>query len=70
MYGLGDGVEQDYVQAYKWANLAASRASRNAQRAFAAMLRDRYAEKMTSQQIAEGQRLTREWKPKPAGAMN
>ena len=66
MYGNGQGVPQDYSQAHIWFNLAASdligedreRAVRN---------RDRVAKEMTSEQIAEAQRLAREWKPKTGG---
>ncbi len=58
MYGNGQGVPQDYVLAYKWLNLAA------AQRSSFAKERDVLAAKMTPAQIAEAQRLAREWKPK------
>ena len=63
-YDNGQGVPQDYSQAHIWYNLAASdligedreRSVRN---------RDRMAEEMTAEQIAEAQRLAREWKPTP-----
>lgn len=64
MYYIGRGVPQDYVQAHKWYNLAASR-SPESTREFPAMNRDIVAAKMTREQIAEAQRLAREWKPKP-----
>ena len=62
MYEEGQGVPQNRSQAHIWFNLAASdligedreRAVRN---------RDRVAKEMTSEQIAEAQRLAREWKP-------
>ena len=65
MYDNGRGVPQDYVQAHKWFNLAAAsltgedgkKASKN---------RDIVAAKMTPAQIAEAQRLAREWRPTPA----
>ena len=71
MYAHGNGVPQDYIQAHVWYNLAASdltsdnreTAAKN-QRERAAQNRDAIAEKMTSEQIAEAQRLAREWKPK------
>jgi hypothetical protein len=63
MYAHGEGVPQDYVQAHMWVSLAASRASGDDQRKFAHE-RDFLAEKMTPQQVAEAQRLAREWKPK------
>ena len=56
----GEGVPQDYVQAHMRLNLAASRASD--QRNYADQ-RDLLAGKMTAQQVAEAQRLAREWKP-------
>ena len=66
MYAAGGGVPQDYVQAHKWYNLAASRfpASDAEQRGKAADARERLAAKMTPAQIAEAQKLAREWKPK------
>jgi TPR repeat protein len=67
MYAKGEGVPQDYVQAHKWFNLAASRfpASEKENRDKAVENRDRIAAKMTPAQIAEAQKLAREWKPKP-----
>jgi TPR repeat protein len=63
MYGLGKGVPQDYTEGVKWLNLAASRASGANAKSYAE-LRDTVAGRMTPQQIAEAQRLAREWKPK------
>ena len=59
MYNEGHGVPQDYVQAHMWLNLAASQGSDKGRRN-----RDLAAAKMTPDQIAEAQRLAREWKPK------
>ena len=56
MYAIGRGVPQDYVQAHKWMNLAASRATAARFRS----ARDELAEKMTTAQITEAQRLARE----------
>jgi TPR repeat protein len=66
MYANGQGVPQDYVQAYKWSNLAVARfsASETEYRERAVKNRDRIAAKMTPAQIAEAQRLAREWKAK------
>jgi uncharacterized protein len=64
MYAEGEGVPQDYVLAHKWSNLAASAAAPGKDRAEAINQRDRIAARMTPQQIAESQRLAREWKPK------
>ena len=63
MYNAGQGVPQDYARAHKWLNLAASRASAEKNKKYGAA-RDQVAEKMTAAQIAEAQRLAREWKPK------
>ena len=65
MYYRGRGVPQDFVQAHMWLNLAASRLPP----AFfirdsSAKTRDELAARMTPEQIAEAQRLAREWKPK------
>jgi TPR repeat protein len=65
MYAAGQGAPQDYVQAHMWLNLAASRASGDHQKKYAHE-RDLIAGKMTAQQVAEAQRLAREWKPKGA----
>lgn len=66
LYQEGHGVPQDYVQAHMWMNLAASRASADDQQEYSSM-RDYVAGKMTAQQIAEAQRLAREWKSKNDG---
>ena len=59
MYKQGLGVLQDYPLAHMWFNLAASQGWTNAR-----ISRDQLAEKMTPAQIAEAQRLAREWVPK------
>ena len=66
MYDKGQGVPQDYVQAYKWLNLAAARSPPllEIRREIVVKLRDQVAAKMTPAQIAEGQKLAREWRPK------
>jgi len=58
LYELGNGVTQDFVQAHMWLNLAASQGDKDA-----AKNRDRVAGMMTPAQIAEAQKLAREWKP-------
>jgi TPR repeat protein len=59
MYFNGRGVPQDNILAYMWFDLAAARGRENA-----GNNRDVYvARRMTSTQIAEAQRLAREWKP-------
>jgi hypothetical protein len=59
MYDNGQGVPQDYVQAHMWYNLAAAKGNQTARKN-----RDIVAKKMTPAQIAEAQRLAREWRPK------
>jgi TPR repeat protein len=64
MYEWGHGVPQDYALAYMWLNLAAAHSSADFDvTKFYAERRDDVAKKMTSAQIAEAQRLAREWKP-------
>jgi TPR repeat protein len=59
MYANGEGVPQDYAAAQMWFNLAAASRNRNAMKA-----RDMVAAQLTPAQIAEAQKLAREWKPK------
>jgi len=61
VYSAGDGVPQDFVEAHKWVNLAASRETDNAPRNLYVDARNRLAERMTPAQIAEAQTLAREW---------
>ncbi|MCK1541848.1 sel1 repeat family protein [Bradyrhizobium sp. 179] len=66
LYASGTGVPQDYVEAYKWYNLAASRSTTDANKQNqdnATQMRDLVAARMTPEQIAEAQRLSRDWKP-------
>ncbi len=58
-YEEGQGVPQDYVLAHMWYNLAGASGDPNGIKN-----RDRIIRKMTPGQIAEAQRLAREWKPK------
>jgi hypothetical protein len=66
MYYNGRSVPEDYALAYMWLNLAASRAVDTEIRDGAIKARDLVAAKMTPDQIAEAQRMAREWVPKPA----
>jgi TPR repeat protein len=59
LYSEGKGVSQDYVQAYMWLNLAAARGE-----SIAEEMRGYVASKMTANQIASAQDMTRSWKPK------
>ncbi len=58
LYHNGYGVPKDFVQAHKWYHLAGANGDKSA-----AMLRDALAKRMTPAQIAEAQKLAREWKP-------
>ena len=57
LYWNGQGVPQDVVLAYMWLSLAA------AHEPDAVEERDLAASQMNSDEIAEAQRLAREWKP-------
>ncbi len=59
MYERGEGVPQDYVQAYKWYNLASAQEAENAKEN-----REILRYRLTPAQIAEGQRLSQEFRPK------
>ncbi len=64
MYDKGRSVTQNYVQAHMWYNLAAAGLPPGEDRDLAAKGRDIVAKRMTPAQIAEAQRLAREWKPR------
>ena len=55
MYALGEGVIKDYVYAHMWGNIASMNENDKGE-----TLRGYVAEKMTSSQIEEAQRLARE----------
>ncbi len=58
-YSSGDGVPKDDVLAYMWANLSAANGNENA-----AKFRETLSKVMSPEQIAEAQKLSREWQPK------
>ena len=62
-YELGEGVPQDYVTAYKWMNLASASSDRKIA-VFARSRRDNLLKAMTAEQVAEAQRLSREFEPR------
>jgi uncharacterized protein len=66
MFLKGEGMPKDLVSAYMWANLAAARVDHLNIAEQATSIRNEVEGKMTPAQIAEGQRLAREWKPKPS----
>ncbi len=55
-YSTGQGVEVDYIAAHKWFNLAAMKGSE-----IAKSWRAQISSEMNFNQIAEAQRLAREW---------
>ena len=52
----GQGVPQDYIQAHKWFNLSSANGDPKG-----AKSRDTVSESMTTEQIAEAQKLAKEW---------
>lgn len=60
LYRLGQGVPQDFVLAHMWFNLSAARGEQTA-----IVLRELVAKLMTREQVAEAQKLARDWKPNP-----
>jgi TPR repeat protein len=65
MYAEGPGLARDDIQAFRWFAVAAARGADSYDRTNAAKGRDTTATKMTPAQVAEAERLVREWKPKP-----
>jgi hypothetical protein len=59
MHAEGRGVAQDYVQAHMWFKLAAAQGHKEA-----AEIQDKLPEVMTRDQVADAQRLAREWTEK------
>jgi uncharacterized protein len=59
MYGNGQGVAQDDVMGYMWFNLAAAQGNERAKENKGIL-----SERMTREQIAEAQKLSREWSAK------
>jgi TPR repeat protein len=55
-YAEGDGVPEDVVTAYMWLNLASAQGDEDSK-----SLKDVLTERMTREQIAEGQKMSREW---------
>ncbi len=55
-YSTGQGVDVDYIAAHKWFNLAAMKGSE-----IAKSWRAQISAEMNTSQIAEAQKLAREW---------
>jgi len=63
-YQSGDGVPQDYVEAYKWFNLSAAQDDLLSPKGIAAQERNSITRLMTPEQIAEGQRRAAAFVPR------
>jgi TPR repeat protein len=55
-YARGEGVPEDDVKAYMWLNLASAQGDEESKRLKAVL-----TERITREQIAEGQKMSREW---------
>ena len=64
MYRVGDVVPQNNILAHMWLNLAAARTPDHALRDAAIKFREQAEAKMTPAQVAEAQRMAREWVPR------
>ena len=66
IYSSGKGVKEDHVQAHKWFTIAAARfpASEKDKRDKAMKNSELLAKKMKPEEVAEAQKLAREWKSK------
>ena len=56
LYSNGFGVDQDYVEAYKWLSIAGANVDKKGREG-----REQVEKRMTPDQIAEAQKLAREW---------
>ena len=56
LYEIGQGVPKDFAEAYMWMNLAATGGNKEHEE-----LRELLEERMTGEQLIEGQKLTEEW---------
>lgn len=56
IYSTGLGVEEDFIEAHKWFNLAALRGNEDAK-----VYRKDMAEQMSSEEISEAQKSARMW---------
>jgi TPR repeat protein len=64
LYNNGHGVPENFVQAYKWLNLAAAHAS-GPKKEFSYRIRGSVATKMSPAQIAKAHALAIAWRPIP-----
>ncbi|MGO9484945.1 MAG: trypsin-like peptidase domain-containing protein [Rhodomicrobium sp.] len=64
LYFVGFGVPQNYINAHMWLSLAAAQGHKNGE-----TQRNSVAQRMTSLQIAEAQKIASEWRPKSANTL-
>jgi TPR repeat protein len=64
MYAKGDGAPQDSVRAHMWFRLSAAQGNQKAIKTLEVAERT-----MTPAQIAEAEKLARDWKPAPIGGI-
>ena len=64
MYSEGKGAPSNRVLAHLWLNLAAASHKLPSVRELAAGDRERVTAKMNSAELAEAERLARQWKPR------
>jgi len=62
-YFFGQGVPQDFTSAHLWFNIAAARVPNEADRTLASERRADLEATMSPEQLAEAQRLARDWRP-------
>src|SRR5439155_10285110 len=63
-YAVGQGLPRDYVRAHMWLNLSMTDgATTEWFEKTVGGLRDTVAQRMSSEQIAEAEKLARKWKP-------
>jgi TPR repeat protein len=64
MYAAGQGVPQDYLRSYMWFTLAAERFPPGPYRDRADKSRAKVGKRITPAEMAQGQKMVREWNPK------
>lgn len=65
LYSLGQGVEKDQVEAYKWLRIAADRLPQGSDRSRIIGALDAIAESMTKDAVEEAKRLAKTWQATP-----
>jgi TPR repeat protein len=65
LYSLGQGVEKNPVEAYKWLRIAADRLPQGSDRSRIIGALDAIAESMTKDEVEEAKRLAKAWQPAP-----